>query len=102
MNLQELENLSISEECFNDIMDIVEEIINEVSMKRWKKAAENSIPYRQAEVDKKTEKYEDNDEDDDAFQDMEFAKDRLAYAEIVADEVPKSKKPANSHYLNGK
>ena len=32
MNIFEsLENLNVSEECFNDIMGIVEEIINEIS-----------------------------------------------------------------------
>lgn len=92
----------VSEEFFDDIMGIVEEYIHEVTMKRWKQAAINSIPHRQEDVDKKTEKYEDDEDNEDAFQDMEFAKDRLSYAEIVAKEVPKSKKPANSHWINAK
>lgn len=47
---ESLENLPISEECFNDIMDMVEAIINEVSDK-WKQdckdqAAETTKHFR--------------------------------------------------------
>lgn len=42
MNIFEnLENLQVSEECFNDILNIVEEIINEVS-DEWKQACKDS------------------------------------------------------------
>lgn len=42
MNIYEsLENLQVSEECFNDIMGIVEDIINEVS-DEWKQACKDS------------------------------------------------------------
>lgn len=44
---ESLENLEISEECFNEIMDIVEEIINERSVNDIKKAAKNSVDIRQ-------------------------------------------------------
>ena len=43
---ENLENLNVSEECFNDIMNIVEEIINEVSKEMHVQAAKNSIPSR--------------------------------------------------------
>ena len=49
---ESLENLPISEECFNDIMGIVEEYINEVSVNMWKRAAKNSIPARTEAVKK--------------------------------------------------
>lgn len=50
---ENLENLAVSEECFNDIMGIVEEIINEgPSVERVRKAAENSISARQAKFEK--------------------------------------------------
>ena len=42
MNIYEsLENLNVSEECFDEIMGIVEEIINEVS-DEWKQACKDS------------------------------------------------------------
>ena len=58
MNIFEsLENLQVSEECFNDILSIVEEIINEVSRgevgKRIQKALE--------EIDKKAEKVDNKE-----------------------------------------
>ena len=43
---EQLENLNVSEECFDDILGIVEEYINEVSVNMWKNAAKNSIPSR--------------------------------------------------------
>ena len=43
---ENLENLQVSEECFNDIMDIVEEMINEVSVGYYKKSAKSSLPGR--------------------------------------------------------
>lgn len=43
---EQLENLNVSEECFDDILGIVEEYINEVSVNMWKRAAKNSIPSR--------------------------------------------------------
>ena len=39
--LENLENLNVSEECFNDIMGLVEEVINEVS-DEWKQACKDS------------------------------------------------------------
>lgn len=43
MNIFEnLEELNVSEECFEDILNIVEEYINEVSLDKHLKAAENS------------------------------------------------------------
>ena len=48
------ENLreNVSEGCFNDIMGIVEEIINETSREIRYKAAQNSLPQREEQVKK--------------------------------------------------
>ena len=43
---ENLENLPISEECFNDIMNMVEEIINEVSLNKQREAAKKVLPER--------------------------------------------------------
>lgn len=43
---EQLENLNVSEECFDDIMDIVEEYINEVSVGLLSRAAASSLPKR--------------------------------------------------------
>ena len=52
MNIFEsLESLNVSEECFNDILNIVEEIINEVSKDMLAQAAKNSIPNREKALD---------------------------------------------------
>ena len=40
---ENLENLNISEECFNDIMDIVEELLNENSLEQQKDNAVNAL-----------------------------------------------------------
>jgi hypothetical protein len=47
---ESLENLNVSEECFDDIMGIVEEIINEVTSKKWAQSAQNSIYTRRNNV----------------------------------------------------
>ena len=47
---ESLENLNVSEECFDDIMGIVEEIINEVTNKKWAEAAQNSLYKRRNNV----------------------------------------------------
>ena len=48
---ESLENLNVSEECFDDIMDIVEEIISEVSMKKWTETAAAVQPIRKAKAE---------------------------------------------------
>lgn len=51
MNIFErLENLNVSEECFDDILSIVEEYINEVSVNFVSRAARNSLPRRNKQV----------------------------------------------------
>ena len=50
---EDLENLNVSEECFDDIMGIVEELIHEVSVGRWRQAAVNSLTNRIEKVDNK-------------------------------------------------
>ena len=49
---ESLENLDVSEECFNDILGIVEEYINETTRELRYKAAENSLPQREEQVKK--------------------------------------------------
>lgn len=43
---ESLENLNVSEGCFDDIMDIVEEIISEVSIGKWTDAAKSVEQHR--------------------------------------------------------
>lgn len=60
MNIFEnLENLAISEECFNDIMDIVEEIISERDAFTRPKAAKNSIEGRRKKCNEISKEYSD-------------------------------------------
>ena len=47
---------SVSEECYNEILEIVEEIINEVSMKKWVNTATAVLPYRAAKAKSSSEK----------------------------------------------
>ncbi len=54
---ESLENLNVSEECFDDILSIVEEYINEVSVNMWTKKAKSSYPKRQEEVESKEKEY---------------------------------------------
>ena len=99
--LESLENLNVSEECFNDIMGIVEEIINEVSVNMWKQAAINSSARRGFEAGKmdsavdaiiKKKKWSDKDEEtvDKSFN----ANDRMGHAQEVAH-LPSSKRSAS-------
>ena len=86
---ESLENLNVSEECFDDIMDLVEEIINEVTVDYVSRAARNSLSRRRKQsnlaskmIDKATN-----------FYDKEKAKDiannittpRLKHAEALAN-----------------
>ena len=54
---ESLENLNISEECFNDIMDIVEEIISERDAFTRPRAAKNSIEGRTKKYNDSYDKY---------------------------------------------
>ncbi len=97
------QNKKFHESLIEDIISIIEEYINEVSIKRWRQAAINSIPTRIADVRKKEEEYDDDDDDnEDAFNKLCHAEDRLGYAEFVANHTNNSKKPANSHWINVK
>lgn len=55
---ESLEQLNVSEECFNEIMYIVEDIINEVSVGMWKRAAQNSLEGRKKEAKEANNNYE--------------------------------------------
>lgn len=50
---ESLYDLDISEECFNSIINLVEEYINEVSVGRWRQAAVNSLPGRIEKIENK-------------------------------------------------
>ena len=77
---ENLENLNVSEECFNSIMDIVEEIINEVSDK-WKDDCTKSA------VDKKLHFNRKYDEARDAYYKEPSSKngDRVLDALLLAN-----------------
>jgi uncharacterized protein (UPF0147 family) len=74
---ENLENLNVSEECFNDIMDIVEEIISERTVNDIKRAAKNSLDVRQ------------NVADEDPWANSGA---RLKKAERILKELPNSKR----------
>ena len=63
---ESLENLNVSEECFNDIVEIVEEIINELKIS----TVDSAFDKRAEEKDKKDE------ENDKAWQEAHDAGDR--------------------------
>lgn len=48
---ESLENLEVSEACFDELIGIVEEIINEVSVGAWARAASSSLPQRKAKAE---------------------------------------------------
>ena len=98
---ESLENLNVSEECFNEIMGIVEEIINEVSVNMWKKAAVNSLARRGFEegrmdptVDAVVKKKKWSDKDEKELDKHFNAVDRTRHAEEVAH-LPSSNMSAN-------
>lgn len=57
---ESLENLNVSEECFNDIMNVVEEILSERDMFTRPKAAKNSIEGRQRKYYQALDNYQDS------------------------------------------
>ena len=94
---------SVSEDCFNDIMGIVEEVINEVSVGMWKRAAINSLANRGYKAGTANANYEhkvnhDNSEmSDDELEASNNALGhelRMKHAEEVA-KLPNSKRSAN-------
>ena len=57
---ESLENLNVSEECFDDIVSIVEDIINERDIFTRPKAAKNSIEGRQRKYYQALDNYQDS------------------------------------------
>lgn len=102
---ESLENLNVSEECFDEIMGIVEEIINEVSVKTWQKAAANSIPARKNAEDMNHSEYAYFSgripKEQQKKLDKEYAErskklsDRTARAEYLSKNLPNSNKSAS-------
>ena len=106
MNIFEsLENLNVSEECFDEIMGLVEEVINEVSVNMWKQAAQNSIPTRRGEEAENDTEYSFFNgripRDQQKSLDKEHAErednlsDRRARAEYLAKALPNSNRRAS-------
>ena len=86
---ESLENLNVSEECFDEIMGLVEEVINEVSKELHVKAAENSLPKRNRAFCLAAAKYNAVGGDKTA-KEVKDTKSRLDHAhEIIAQEQPK-------------
>lgn len=92
---------SVSEECF---MDIIEEIINEVSVKRWKEAAKNSIEGRKQAASDASDRFgsvvypfrpEVNDPGNKLGNAWDKAEQRADRAEQLAKNLPDSNRPAN-------
>lgn len=100
---ESLENLNVSEECFEDIVGLVEEYIQEKSdwtVKRWKEAAQNSIKGRKAARESNWDDYyqftgklpsasqkkleKETDERD------KYHSDRVARAEYLSKNLPDS------------
>ena len=88
-----------------EALDLVEEIINEVSVKRWKEAATNSIPTRQAAQDTNQADYnyfsgripkdmQRNLDKEHAERDA-YHNDRVGRAEYLSKNLPNSKRLAN-------
>ncbi len=101
---ENLENLNVSEECLEDILNLVEEYINEVSVGMWKRAAISSLPkraysagYAEAELRKKWAENPDINYGDDDNDDSDKAsrhKFRMDHAAEVA-KLPNSEMSAN-------
>jgi hypothetical protein len=115
---EELESLNVSEECFNDIMGIVEEIINEVSIgylarkakksinRRKKENAKAESLFKKAEEQCKKNLFSDRDTkksaDDKwyaAFDARKRADDRLEHSKRFAKFLPKNSKVSANNYL---
>ena len=99
---ESLENLNISEECFDEIMGIVEEIINEVSVKRWRQAAINSLSNRAEEnvtagnqLSRAIRRKASNKVRDKYGEKAATAEERLQRAKEIATTMRDSKRPAN-------
>lgn len=95
------ENKKVSEECFDEIMGLVEEIINEVSVNMWKKAAINSLAKRgfeegrmDADITALCKKKRWSNKDEEKLDKHFNALDRTAHAEEVAN-LPNSNMSAN-------
>ena len=98
---ESLENLPVSEECFEDIISIVEEYINEISVNTWKKAAINSLVDRgfeegcmDADVNAICKKKRWSNKDEEKIDKHLNAVDRTSHAEAVAN-LPNSNMSAN-------
>lgn len=92
---------NVSKECFRDI---VEEIINEVSVKRWKEAAKNSVEGRKQAASDASDRFgrvvypfrpEVNDPANKLGNAWDKAEQRADRAEQLAKNLPDSKRSAN-------
>ena len=92
-------------EGFEGAIEILEEIINEVSVKRWRQAAINSLPQRAVDAykaEEETEKAEFRGDIDKAFGNQIQKENRLEHAKEVAKTMPDSNKSANKVFQAAK
>ena len=96
---ESLENLQVSEGCFEDIVGLVEEYIQEKSdwtIKKWRKAAINSLANRAQAYQAADDKLEgeadklSNKEFDKKLQDVATKYHKMKHAEGVASHMPDS------------
>ena len=100
---ESLENLNVSEECFNDIVGIVEYFISEkVSVKQWRAAAIRSLEGRAVKAAKADDKLDKamsrnaSEKTQDKYaKESAKADERLEHAREVATTMRDSKMPAN-------
>ena len=84
---------SVSEECFDDIIGIVEEIINEVSVGYVKQKAQNALPSREAKYEKAIP--DDTLPDYNKYPDFDKRKARYEKAKLLAQDLPNTKRNIN-------
>lgn len=96
---ESLENLSVSEECFNEIMGLVEEYINEVSLGKLKSAAYNSKDDREIEAMKAQRDFDHSMNKIASYGKLLNAEDRYSHAANLADlDVKDENKNANKYF----
>ena len=82
---ENLENLNVSEECFNDIMNMVEEIIEERDFTSRPEAAKNSIEGRRKASDDATDSYINAVKKD--MEDQNVPKTDINYTKVIDGKV---------------
>ena len=105
LNVVRAKQIKPVKEGFEGAIEILEEIINEVSVKRWRQAAINSLPQRAVDAykaEEETEKAESRGDIDKAFGNQIQKENRLEHAKEVAKTMPDSNKSANKVFQAAK